>query len=148
MTKFPQRLHDSQPNQLIKRGSQTTYNRKLDYHDSYTLCKGSAPYPRVVISSLANWLEEPPFYHSYTFFGAWPRDHYMPLQRATTGICHALLRIPQQRPRLQCWGFPSKDPSCTMWFRHFHKLCHKVWHKEWCQSPLNRARHITYSIPN
>jgi hypothetical protein len=27
-------------------------NRKLDYHDCCTLCKGSVLYPRVVISSL------------------------------------------------------------------------------------------------
>jgi hypothetical protein len=32
-----------------------------------------------------------------------------------------VLRIPQQRPRLQCYGFPSKGPSCTMWFRRFTK---------------------------
>jgi hypothetical protein len=40
-------------------------------------------YPHVVISSLAKQLEKPPFYHSYTSFGAWPRDHYIPLQRFT-----------------------------------------------------------------
>jgi hypothetical protein len=28
------------PNHLIKRGTQTACNRKLDYHDSCTLCKG------------------------------------------------------------------------------------------------------------
>jgi hypothetical protein len=42
-------------------------------------------YPQVVISSLAKRLEKPPFYHSYTFFGVWPRDHYMSLQRFTMG---------------------------------------------------------------
>jgi hypothetical protein len=36
---------------LIESGSQTTCTRKLSYHDSCTLCKGSALYPRVVISS-------------------------------------------------------------------------------------------------
>jgi hypothetical protein len=41
---------------LIKRGPQTACNRKLSYHDSCTLCKGSALYPRVVISSLAKRL--------------------------------------------------------------------------------------------
>jgi hypothetical protein len=46
----------SHPIHLIKRGSQTARNRKLDYHDSSTLCKGSALYPRVVISSLAKRL--------------------------------------------------------------------------------------------
>jgi hypothetical protein len=47
--------------------------------------KVSALYPRVVISSLAKRLEKPPFCHSYTSFGVWPRDHYMPLQRFTMG---------------------------------------------------------------
>jgi hypothetical protein len=68
--------------------------------------KVSALHPWVVISSLAKRLEKPPFCHSYTSFGAWPRDHYMPLQRFTIGVCHALLRFPDKRPRLQCWGFP------------------------------------------
>jgi hypothetical protein len=26
----------------------------------------------------------------------WPRDHYMLLQRSTTGVCHALLWFPEQ----------------------------------------------------
>jgi hypothetical protein len=47
--------------------------------------KVSALYPCIVISSLAKRLEKPPYCHSYTFFGAWPRDHYMPLQRFTKG---------------------------------------------------------------
>jgi hypothetical protein len=45
--------------------------------------KVSALYPRVMISSLAKWLEKSSFYHSYTSFGEWPRDHYMSLQRFT-----------------------------------------------------------------
>jgi hypothetical protein len=47
--------------------------------------KGSVLYPRVVISSLAKRLEKPPFCHSYTSFGVWPRDHNMSLQRFTMG---------------------------------------------------------------
>jgi hypothetical protein len=47
--------------------------------------KVSALYPRVVISSLPKRLVKPPFCHSYTSFGVWPRDHYMPLQRFTMG---------------------------------------------------------------
>jgi hypothetical protein len=39
------------PFHLIKRESQTACNRKLGYHDNCTLCKGSAMYPRIVISS-------------------------------------------------------------------------------------------------
>jgi hypothetical protein len=66
--------------------------------------KVSALYPHIVISSLAKRLEKPPFSHSYISFGAWPRDHYMPLQRFTMGrmpsfanvVCStiALLRFP------------------------------------------------------
>jgi hypothetical protein len=32
----------------------------------------------------------------YTSFGVCPRDHYMLLQRSTTGLCHALLWFPEQ----------------------------------------------------
>jgi hypothetical protein len=49
----------------------------------------------------------------------------MSLQRSTTGVCHALLQIVQQRPCLQCKGFPIKGPSCTMWFRRFTKYVTK-----------------------
>jgi hypothetical protein len=48
--------------------------------------KISTLYPRVVISSLAKWLEKPSFCHSYTSSGVWHRDQYMPLQRIT--MCH------------------------------------------------------------
>jgi hypothetical protein len=41
----------------------------------------STLYTRVVISLLAKQLEKPPFCHSYTSFGVWPRDHDMPIQR-------------------------------------------------------------------
>jgi hypothetical protein len=50
-------------------------------------------YPRVVISSLAKRLEKPPFYHSYTSFGVWPRDHYMSLQRFTMGRMPDLAKV-------------------------------------------------------
>jgi hypothetical protein len=78
----------------MKRGSQTACNRKLDYHDSCTLCRGCTLYPRVVISSPAKRLENLLFAILYTSFGVWPRDHYMSLQRPTTEVCHALLRFP------------------------------------------------------
>jgi hypothetical protein len=55
----PYYLHQnhSMPYHLVKRGSQTACNHKHDYLDSCTLCKGSALYTRVVISSLAKQLE-------------------------------------------------------------------------------------------
>jgi hypothetical protein len=55
--------------------------------------KVSALYSRVVILSLAKRLEKPPFYHSYTSFGAWPRDHYMPLQKFTMGRMLGLAKV-------------------------------------------------------
>jgi hypothetical protein len=64
--------------------------------------KISTLYPRVVISSLAKRLYKSPFCHSYTSFGVWPRDHYMPLQRPTTGVCHALL-----------WFFTHSGLACS-----------------------------------
>jgi hypothetical protein len=50
-------------------------------------------YPRVVISLLAKRLQKPPFCHSYTFIGVWPRDHYMPLQRFTMGHMPGLAKV-------------------------------------------------------
>jgi hypothetical protein len=55
--------------------------------------KVSILYAQVVISSLAKRLEKPPFYHSYTSFGVWPKDHYMPLQRFTMGRVPGLAKI-------------------------------------------------------
>jgi hypothetical protein len=53
----------------------------------------STMYPRVVISSLAKRLEKPPFCHSYTSFGVWPRDHYMSLQRFTMSRMPGLAKV-------------------------------------------------------
>jgi hypothetical protein len=55
--------------------------------------KVSTMHPQVVISSLAKRLEKPHFCHSYTFFGVWPRDHYMSLQRFTMGRMLGLVKI-------------------------------------------------------
>jgi hypothetical protein len=55
--------------------------------------KVSTLYPRVVISSLAKRLEKPPFFHSYTSFGVWHKDHYMSLHRLTMGRMPGLLRF-------------------------------------------------------
>jgi hypothetical protein len=55
--------------------------------------KVSTMYPRVVISLLAKRLEKPPFCHSYTSFGAWPRDLYMLLQRFTMGHMSCLTKV-------------------------------------------------------
>jgi hypothetical protein len=50
-------------------------------------------YPRVVISALAKQLGKPPFCYSYTSFGAWPRDHYMSLQKFTMGCMPDLAKV-------------------------------------------------------
>jgi hypothetical protein len=55
--------------------------------------KVSTLYPRVVILSLAKQPEKPPFCHSYTSFGVWPRDHYMLLQRFTMGRMPGLAKV-------------------------------------------------------
>jgi hypothetical protein len=55
--------------------------------------KVSTLYPQVVISSLAKRLEKPPFCHSYTSFGVWPRDHYMTLQRFNMGHMPGLAKV-------------------------------------------------------
>jgi hypothetical protein len=88
--------------------NQTVCNRKLDYHDSCTLRKGSAMYPRLVILSLAKRLEKPPFCHSYTFFGAWTRDHYMPLQRPTTRVFMLCYGFLNKRSPLAVQRFPTQ----------------------------------------
>jgi hypothetical protein len=71
-------------------------------------------YPRVVISSLAKPTTR-----------VWPRDHYMLLQRPTTGVCHALLRI-----LTQCGPACSAEVSHIRWpllhhvVQAVHKECH------------------------
>jgi hypothetical protein len=57
----------------------------------------------------------------------------MPLQRPTTGVCHALLRIPTQ-----------SGPFCTMWFRQFTKNVTKTGHTE--RSHPHSTEHDTQPI--
>jgi hypothetical protein len=86
------------------------------------LAKVSAMYPWVVISSLPERLEKPPFCHSSTSFGVWPIDNYMSLQRSTTGVYHPLLRFPEQTfPACSAKVSHTGAPSYTMWFRHITK---------------------------
>jgi hypothetical protein len=79
----------------------------------------------------------------------WPRDHYMSLQRSTTGVCHALLRFPDKRPLLAVLRFPTQNsPPCTMWFRQFTKNVTKTDHKVWCHphSAEHDAQPMVYLI--
>jgi hypothetical protein len=91
-------------------------------------------YPRVLISSLAKQLQEYVklrygFSNKRSTTGVWPRDHYMILQRSTTGVCQASLwfleqTVPACSAKVSC----TNNPSCTMWFtKYVTKYDHKVW---------------------
>jgi hypothetical protein len=57
----------------------------------------------------------------------------MSLQKSTTRVCHALLRVPDKRSPLAMLRFPGQNiPSCTMWFSQFTKNVTKTDHKVWC----------------
>jgi hypothetical protein len=60
----------------------------------------SSLYPHVVISSLARQLENPLFGILHTSFGLWPRDHYIPLRRSTTGCLSDLAKVSHTGPPL------------------------------------------------
>jgi hypothetical protein len=72
----------------------------------------SALYPWVVISSLAKRLEKSPFCHSYTSFGVWPRDHYMPLQRFTMGRMSGLAKVVGEN---RLWWLSMKQNSARLY---------------------------------
>jgi hypothetical protein len=79
--------------------------------------KVSALYPRVVISSLAEQLEKPPFCHSYTSFGVWPRDHYISLQRFTMGHMPGLAKVVHDtivlhHKKVTCWNAAGWNVQC------------------------------------
>jgi hypothetical protein len=80
--------------------------------------KVSTLYPRVVISSPGKRLGNLLFAILYSFFGVWPRDHYMLLQRFILGVssCFAT-NLPPWAP-LAVLRFPlTLGPSCTMWIQ-------------------------------
>jgi hypothetical protein len=73
----------------------------------------------------------------------------MPLQRSTTGVCHALLRFPKQMvPACSAKVSRTNIPSCTMWFRQFTKYVTKTDHKVWCHpySTEHDTQPIAYLI--
>jgi hypothetical protein len=55
--------------------------------------KVSSLYPHIVISLLRGRLKNLHFTILYTFFGVWPRDHYMSLQRFTMGRMSDLAKV-------------------------------------------------------
>jgi hypothetical protein len=69
----------------------------------------------------------------------------MPLQRSTTGVCHALLRFPDKWSLLAVLRFPTQSgPSCTMWFRQFTKNVTKTDNKD--RSHPHSSKHDTQPI--
>jgi hypothetical protein len=69
----------------------------------------------------------------------------MPLQRPTTGVCHALLQIPTQSGPLAVLRFPAQSgPFCTMWFRQFTKNVTKMGHID--RSHPHSTEHDTQPI--
>jgi hypothetical protein len=69
----------------------------------------------------------------------------MLLQRSTTGVCHALLRFPEQTvPACSAKVSCTNVPSCTMWFRQFTKYVTKYDYKAWCH--LHSTEHDTQPI--
>jgi hypothetical protein len=73
----------------------------------------------------------------------------MPLQRPTTGVYHALLRIPTQSgPACSAKVSRTKWPLLHHVVQAVHKECHKDGLHRQEPSLLNRARHAAYSIPN
>jgi hypothetical protein len=73
----------------------------------------------------------------------------MPLQRPTTGVCQALLRIPTQSgPACGAEVSHTKWPLLHRVVQAVHKECHKDGSQRQEPSPLNRDGHTAYSIPN
>jgi hypothetical protein len=69
----------------------------------------------------------------------------MPLQRSTTGVCHALPWFPDKWSLLVVLRFPIQSgPSCTMWFRQFTKNVTKTDHKD--RSHPHSTEYDTQSI--
>jgi hypothetical protein len=73
----------------------------------------------------------------------------MSLQRSTTGVCHTLLRFPEQTvPACSAKVSRTNNPSCTLWFRQFAKYVRKTDHKVWCHphSTEHDTQPIAYLI--
>jgi hypothetical protein len=69
----------------------------------------------------------------------------MSLQRPTTGVCHAMLRIPiQSGPACSAEVSRTKWPFCSMWFRQFTKNVTKTGHKD--RSHPHSTEHDTQPI--
>jgi hypothetical protein len=69
----------------------------------------------------------------------------MPLQKSTTGVCHALLRFPDKWSPLAVITFLAQSgPSCTIWFRQFTKKVTKTGHKD--RSHPHSTVHDTHPI--
>jgi hypothetical protein len=84
-------------NHLISRGSHSTCNCKLNYHDSYTLCKGQyhlLTYSNFIVGQA---IREPPFYHSLHFL--WCMTHRS---------LHAITKVYSRQYVMFCYGFAHR----------------------------------------
>jgi hypothetical protein len=70
----------------------------------------------------------------------------MSLQRSTTGVCHALLRFPEQTiPACSAKVFLHKRPFLHLVVQANHRVWWKIGHKVWCHP--HSTEHDTQSIP-
>jgi hypothetical protein len=82
----------------------------------------STLYPRVVISSMVERLEKPPFCYSLHFLWCMAQRslHVITKIYYTSISCFAMVS-PTKGHACSAKVSPTKGPSCTMWVRHFRK---------------------------
>jgi hypothetical protein len=112
----PHGLHQTNSNHpipyhLLKSRSKTTCNRKHGYHDNCTLSKGSALYPRVVISSLAKQLENLLFVIltlPLVYVPEITTCHYKDLLQELVMLCYGspVTRVPSSSAKVSSWLEP------------------------------------------
>jgi hypothetical protein len=95
--------------------------------------------------------KEPPFCHSLRFLWCMAQRSLHAVTKSTTGVCHALLRFPEQMvPASSAKVSCTNVPSFTMWFRWFTKYVTKTDHKVWCHphSTEHDTQPIVFLISN
>jgi hypothetical protein len=71
----------------------------------------------------------------------------MSLQRSTIEVCDALLRLPEQMAPLVVLRFPAQMSPLSPCGSGVTQSIIKDRSQSMMPSPLNQARHTTYSIP-
>jgi hypothetical protein len=105
-------------------------------------------YPRVIISSPSK-TREPPFCHSLHFLWCMAHRslHVITNVYYRSMSCFAMISwqmVPACSAEVSC----TKRPLLHHMVQAVHKECHKDWSQRRDPSPLNRARHTAYIIPN